>query len=101
MKVNGKEIGFLYTVGALCDYTDWCVSNPKKSTVSASLVKAEYMSREFARANGTKDIVTADELRKLLPYELEEILAEVQKAEEKGSRRQIETTDAPKKKDAN
>lgn len=98
MKINGKEIGFLYTVGAFCDYADWCVSNPKASTMSAALVKIECMTRAYADANGTKDYLTVAELRKMLPYELTEIIAESKKAEDAGNKRQIETDESPKKK---
>lgn len=98
MKVNGKEIGFLYNVGAFCDYTDWCVANPKASVASAELIKTEYMSRAYAKANGTNDFITVAELRELMPYELTDILADVKKAEQAGSKRQINTEDVPKKK---
>lgn len=99
MQIKGKEIGFLYTVGAFCDYADWCVANAKASTASAELVKAEYMSRAYAEANGTKDIITVKELRSIMPYELTEIMAEVAKAEKAGRERQIDTEETPKKKE--
>ncbi len=98
MVINGKEIGFLYNVGAFCDYTDWCVANPKASVASAELVKTEYMSRAFAKVNGIDNFITVAELRDLMPYELADILANVKKAEQEGSKRQIDTEDVPKKK---
>ena len=98
MQIKGKEIGFLYTVGAFCDYADWCVANAKVSTASAELVKAEYMSRAYAEANGTKNFITVKELRSLMPYELTEIMTEVAQAEKAGRERQIDTEETPKKK---
>lgn len=99
MTIKGKEIGFLFNVGAFCDYADWCVANSKASTASAELVKAEYMSRAYAEVNGTKDYITVKELRTLMPYELADVMDEANKAEQAGRERQIETEETPKKKD--
>lgn len=97
MTINGKEIGFLFNVGAYCDYSDWVVANQKASVATANLVKAECLSRAYATENGTKDIITVAELRKLMPYELTEIMAAVDAAEKAGSQRQIETVETGKK----
>lgn len=97
MTINGKEIGFLFNVGAYCDYSDWVVANKSASVASAQLVKAEYMSRAWAAEHNSKDYLTVAELRKMMPYELEEILKAVEAAEKAGSQRQIETVDTGKK----
>lgn len=97
MIVNGKEVGFLFNVGAYCDYSDWVVVNKSASVASAKLVKVECMSRAWAAERNSKDYLTVAELRKMMPYELEEILEAVEAAEEAGSQRQIETVDTGKK----
>lgn len=97
MTINGKEIGFLFNVGAYCDYSDWVVANQKASVATANLVKAECLSRAYAAEHGTKDVITVAELRKLMPYELTEIMAAVDAAEKAGSQRQIETVETGKK----
>ena len=100
MKVKEKEIGFLYNVGAMCDYQDWCVQNQKSSIAAAELVKIEYMTRAYAAEHGTKDILTVSELRKMMPYELEDIIKAAHEAEQASNKRQVETVEAPKKTDA-
>ena len=97
MKVKEKEIGFLYNVGAMCDYQDWCVANQKSSIAAAELVKIEYMTRAYAAENGTKDFLTVSDLRKLMPYELEDIIKAAHEAEQAANKRQVETVDSPKK----
>ena len=97
MKIKEKEIGFLYNVGAMCDYQDWCVSNQKSSIAAAELVKIEYMTRAYAAEHGTKEFLTVSELRKMMPYELEDIIKAAQEAEKNANKRQIETVEAPKK----
>lgn len=97
MKVNGKEVGFLYNVGVYCDFNDWCVANGSASVASAELVKAEYMSRAYAKKNGIDDFITVPELRDLMVYELKDVLEAVKQAEEAGSKRRIETVESKKK----
>lgn len=90
MTVNGKNVGFLYTVGAYCDYNDYVVANPSVSVATASLYKAEIMSREYAKVHGT-DVITVEELRALMVYELKEVLDAVTEAEKAGTKRTVET----------
>ena len=97
MKVNGKEIGLLYTVGVLCDHQDWQAANKNKPATSG-LVKIELMSRAYAARNNT-DFVTVDEIKELMPYEVSELLDAAVEAEKAGTSRKIETVDAPKKTD--
>lgn len=99
MKVNGKDIGLLYTVGVLCDHQDWNAQNPKKPATSG-LVKLELMSRAYAARHNTKDYVTVAELQQLMPYELEELLKEAVEAEKAGTERKIETVEVSKKNKA-
>lgn len=97
MKVNGKEIGLLYTVGVLCDHQDWVAANKNKPATSG-LVKIELMSRAYAARNNT-EFVTVDEMKDLMPYEVSELFDAAVEAEKAGTERKIETIDAPKKKD--
>ena len=90
MKVNGKEIGFLWSIGAFCDYQDFVVSNPDVSLARANVRKAEMMSRAYADAFGG-EFVTVEELDKLPVYVLGEIIEEMQTAEEAGNVRTVET----------
>jgi len=99
MKIREKEVGFLYTVGAVSRYQDWCVANSKSSVFTAQLVEAEFMSRAYAEINGTKEFITKDELDKLMPYELEDVLKAVKTAKDEGSKRRVTSSEAPKKTD--
>lgn len=98
MKIHDKEIGFLYNVGAFCDYNDYVVAHPDVSVATAELYKAEIMSREYAKANQGAEVITVDELRSLMIYELKDVRDAVKAAEDAGSKRTVETVDTGKKR---
>ena len=98
MKIHDKEVGFLYTVGAFCDYNDYVVKNPEVSVATANLYKAELMSRAYAKVHEDAEPVTAEELRDLMVYELEDVLNAIKAAETAGSKRNVETVDTGKKR---
>ena len=100
MKIHDKEIGFLYNVGAFCDYNDYVVAHPDVSVATAELYKAEIMSREYAKANQGAEVITVDELRSLMIYELKDVRDAVKAAEDAGSKRKVETVDTGKKRKA-
>ncbi len=100
MKIHDKEIGFLYNVGAFCDYNDYVVAHPDVSVATAELYKAEIMSREYAKANQGAEVITVDELRSLMIYELKDVRDAVKAAEDAGSKRTVETVDTGKKRKA-
>jgi 4-diphosphocytidyl-2C-methyl-D-erythritol kinase len=97
MKIHDKEVGFLYNVGAFCDYNDYVVAHPDVSVATAELYKAEIMSREYAKANQGAEVITVDELRSLMIYELKDVRDAVKAAEDAGSKRTVETVDTGKK----
>ena len=90
MKVNGKEVGFLWSIGAFCDYNDYIVVNPDVSLARANVYKAALMTKAYADANGG-EFLTVEELNGLPVYVLAEIVEEVNKAEQAGSTRTVET----------
>lgn len=90
MKIRDKEIGFLYTVGVYCDYNDYVLANPSVSIATAGLYKAEIMSRAYAKANEGADVITVDDLRDLMVYELKDIMDAVDAAEKEGAKRLVE-----------
>lgn len=98
MKIHDKEVGFLYTVGAFCDYNDYVVKNPEVSVATANLYKAEIMSRAYAQVHEGAEPVTVDELRSLMVYELQDVLEAIKAAEVEGSKRNVETVDTGKKR---
>ena len=100
MKIHDKEVGFLYTVGAFCDYNDYVVKNPEVSVATANLYKAELMSRAYAKVHKDDgaEPVTVNELRELMLYELEDVLNAVKAAETAGSKRNVETVETGKKR---
>lgn len=98
MKIHDKEIGFLYNVGAFCDYNDYVVAHPDVSVATAELYKAEIMSREYAKANEGAEVITVDELRSLMIYELKDVRDAVKAAEDAGTKRTVETVETGKKR---
>ena len=64
MKVNGKEYGLFYSVGARLDYEAWVVKHPDAPMSAAYLQQAIYMSQAYAAIHGG-DALTMEELVKL------------------------------------
>lgn len=91
MRINGKEIGLAYTVGAYCDINDYVVANPEVSAATANLYKAVYMNRAYNEMHGSSDSITVEELRGLTLWELEDLLNAMKEAEQAGSTRTVET----------
>jgi DNA-binding MarR family transcriptional regulator len=98
MIIHDKEIGFLYTVGAFCDYNDYVVAHPDVSVATANLYKAEVMSKAYAAQHPEAQPITVSELRDLLVYELEDVVKAVNEAEKAGTTRKVETADTGKKR---
>lgn len=98
MKIHDKEVGFLYTVGAYCDYNDYVVANPEVSINTGRLHLAVIMSREYARIHPEAEPITIEELRDLMVYEYQEVFDAVKAAETAGTKRKVETVDTGKKR---
>ena len=97
MKVNDREVGFVWTVGAFCDYNDYVVANSGVSVARANVEKAAAMSREYSRIHAGTKPLTVEEINALPVYVMAEILAEVEKAETEGSVRTVETEEKKQK----
>lgn len=90
MKVNGKEVGFLWSIGSFCDYQDYVVNNQDVSLARANVIKAAAMTKAYADVNGG-EYLTVEELSVLPVYVLAEIVDEMKKAEDAGTTRTVET----------
>lgn len=90
MKVNGKEVGFLWSIGAFCDYQDYVVNNPDVSLARASVLKTALMTKAYADANGG-EYLTVEELEGLPVYVLGDVIDAVKAAEDAGTVRTVET----------
>ncbi len=89
MKINGKEYGFFYSVGAVCDINDWIVKNPERSYYSAVMQKAVVMSKAYCKKHGGTPLTLKDliDLPAYVLLELETVLTEQEK---KDSERTVE-----------
>ena len=93
MKINGKEIMFEYTIGAMCDFNDYCAKNPDVSLARAQVYKALYMNRAFTQAHEGAESITLDELMHLPGGLYTQLMAEVKAAESAGNERTVETVE--------
>ena len=101
MVINGREIGFLYTVGAYCELNDYVVAHPDVSAATANLYKATYVNKAYNDVNGIEGAdLTVEELRKLPAYEMITLMEEMKEAEEKGSIRTVEAQEKKQEKKA-
>ena len=90
MRINGREIGLLYTIGAFCDYNDYLVANPEVSIARANMQKAVIMSKAYCEVNGGEPL-TLEEVKKLPVYVIDELFPAIQAAEKAGTERTVET----------
>lgn len=93
MLVNGKEVSFLYTVGAFCEINDYVLAHPDVSAATANLYKAVAMHKAYCEAHGEKPWLTVNDLRALPLIEYAEIVKEMDAAEKEGSKRTVESTE--------
>lgn len=99
MQINGREIGFFYSVWAHCEFNDWIVKNPNSSYASAIVQKAVIMSKAYNDLHGIKEPpLSTKELLGLPKYVFDELIAETDAAEKRDSERTVES--APSAKNA-
>lgn len=96
MEINGRFYGFLWSIGAYCDYSDYVVSHGEVSVARANIEKAAIMSRAYCAANGG-DPLTVAEINALPMYELDALMAAVGEAESAGNERTVESEEKKRK----
>lgn len=96
MTINGKEINFEYTIGAYCDFMDYCAEHPDVSMARASVYKAIFMNKAYVSLHGGETI-TVEEIMKLPHTEILMLIDAVKAAEAAGEKRSVETKDVKKK----
>lgn len=92
MKINGKEIKFEYTIGAMCDYNDHIAKNPNISLARAQVYEALYMNRAYTQAHGG-DEVTLEEIMSLPGSMYHNLMEEVKAAKDEGNERSVEAVE--------
>ncbi|MBQ6322591.1 MAG: hypothetical protein IJI24_06935 [Lachnospiraceae bacterium] len=98
MKINGRDVHFLYTIRAYIQTNEWVANNENKSAAEARLRQAIFMHEAYLKANGSQEaLLTIEELEDMPVYVLTEILQEADAAVAEGSKRKVES--APKKKE--
>lgn len=98
MNINGKEIHFFYSVGARCEYEEYCIANPKVSVTRAIIHKALIMNKAYNKANGITDNITEAEIMSLSNGEFSVLAKEIDEQEKKDS---AVTVEAEEKKTKN
>lgn len=84
MEINGREVGFAWTVGAYCDYSDYVAAHEKVSVARANVRQALAMNKAYNELNDIKTgALTEKELLKLpfsaltkIQKEMEKVMAE-------------------------
>lgn len=92
MKINGKEYGLFYSIGAHIAFDNWAVNHAKSSYAEGVIQKFTCMVLAYNEVNGIKDNdpPTKEELAKLPNSVFEEIMAEVLKCEKADTERKVE-----------
>lgn len=97
MQINGREIGFFYSVWAHCEFNDWIVKNPSSSYASAIVQKAVIMSKAYNDLHGIKEPpLSTKELLGLPKAVFDELQIETDLAEKRDSERTVESAPAGK-----
>lgn len=90
---DGRELHFFFSIGAMCDYSDFVLRNPSGdvSVGRATVYKAVVMNKAYIDANGTGEKpITEKEIGSLPVWAFEELKAVLDKQEEEDSVRRIE-----------
>lgn len=99
--INGREVGFFYSVGARCDVSEWVIKHGGLDRVSADalvLQQAVAMNRAYNDANDVKaEPLTEKELRALPVRELMKLTEVVEKQIRADSEVSIETEEVKTK----
>ena len=96
MVINGKEINFEYTIGAFCDFSDYCAANPEVSLIRANIYKAVAMNKAYCEIHGG-EAITIEEIMKMPQSDYMKLMEAVREAEKAGERRTVETRNTKKK----
>lgn len=97
MDINGKEVNFFYSVGARCEYEEYCINHPKASVTRAIINKAIIMNRAYNVANGITGGITEKELMALPNERFEELALAIDAQEKKDSGITVETEEIKSK----
>lgn len=92
MKINGKEYGLYYSIGAHIAFDNWVINHPKSSYAEGVIQKFTCMVLAYNDVNGIKDNdpPKKEELAKLPNSMFEEIMAEVLRCERADTERKVE-----------
>lgn len=95
---DGRELHFFYSIGVLCDYSDFVLRNPSGdvSVARATIKKAVLMHKAYIDATGSEETpVTEKEIASLPLYAFAELQTVLDAQEKADSERKIEAD--PKK----
>lgn len=97
MLINGKEIGFYYSVWAHCEFADYLLSHKDVSIARAMMQKALIMNEAYVKAGRGGDRLTPEDFEDLpiKAYSEIETALKNQEAEDMGTT--IETKTKGKK----
>lgn len=76
MEINGKEVGFRYSVGVNIWLQELTIRDPDIPPTKMYMLLAVEMSKAYARANGT-EALTEDELLEMDLQDFQAIMSEV------------------------
>lgn len=97
MLINGKEIGFYYSVWAHCEYMDYLVSHKEVSVPHAIMQKALILNEGYIKAGRGGDRLTPDDFEDLPASAFFEIQDALTKQEAEDSKVSVEAKDKGKK----
>lgn len=96
MKIQGKEYGLFYSIGAHVAFDNWVIANPKASWTEGVLMKFGFMVMAYNSAHKIKQEPPTKEQLAMLPNSVFEELAEaVMECEKADTERKVEAE--PKK----
>lgn len=107
MIINNREVGFFYSVGAHCAYSDYIIKNPEDSVSAAVIRKAVIMNEAWLEAKrdaGDADLpepLNEAELKKLPMRVFNELVLEIEAQEKKDSEVTVETEEPKEGKGKN
>lgn len=102
MNINGKDYGFVYTIGVMCKMADYFSANPDVNGARAIVFTAIEMSKAYCEIHGGEPL-TEEELMKAPGSKFEELDKTIKAVQASDSEQSVQTEpvkEKGKKKDA-
>lgn len=99
MDINGREVKFFYSIGARCDFEEFCAKRGSIPETIARIHEAVFLNKAYHEAHPEDKTapLTVDEVKKLPNSEYEKLVETIARQELEDSELTVEAEEVPSK----